>query len=153
MAELANSSNTSGHARFVQKDIAGTYAFRFSGFTVAYNIVYRLAGLGRMTIKEDGTIQGQQRSAITPLGGQTAQLKRSIYHLEGNIALENDGTGSAMIQFRLVTGSGVNVDGRFDVQVAGSPDRLWFLSAGSTLPDAADAPADEHVELEAIRID
>jgi len=151
MAQLAGSSDAG--SGFVQKDIAGAYAFRFSGFTVAYNIVYRLAGLGQMQIDENGTIRGEQRSAITPLGGQAARLNRSVYRLDGNIALESDGTGSAKICFRRVTGSGVDVDGHFDVQVAGGPGRLWFLSSGSTLPNASDAPADEHVELEAIRID
>jgi hypothetical protein len=153
MVELASSSNTSSSSGFVQKDMAGTYAYRFSGFTVAYNIVYRLAGLGQMQIDENGTIRGKQRSAITPLGGQAARLKRSIYRLDGKIALESDGTGSARIRFGLVTGDGVDVDGHFDVQVAGGPGRLWFLSSGSTLPNAADTPADEHVELEAIRLD
>ena len=152
MAESGDSSDTSGGG-FVQKDIAGTYAFRFSGFTVAYNIVNRLAGLGQMQIDENGTIRGEQRSAITPLGGQEARLKRSIYHLDGNIALESNGAGSARIHFKRVTGDGVDVDGCFYVQVAGGPGRLWFLSSGSTLPNAADAPADEHVELEAIRLD
>jgi hypothetical protein len=152
MVESAGLADNS-RERFVQKDIAGTYAFRFSGFTVALNIVYRLAGIGQMQIDDTGTIRGEQRSAITPLGGQNARLNRSVYRLDGKITLANDGTGSAKVRFGVVTGEGRDVTGNFDVQIAGRPDRLWFLSSGSTLPNASDDPVDEHVELEAIRMD
>jgi hypothetical protein len=36
--------------------------------------------------------------------------------------------------------------------VAGTTDRLWFISAGATLPTQNNIPADEIVTLEAIRM-
>jgi hypothetical protein len=137
---------------FSTRVIAGSYAYRFSGFTMASNVLYRLLGLGQFRIREDGTLVGRHRSSITALQGQGAKHQNGAYELEGRVTLENDGSGSARIHFTNISEPKLNLIGEFYVLVAGAPDRLWFISSGETLPSSGGIPADELVSLEAIRM-
>jgi hypothetical protein len=137
---------------FSTKVISGTYAFRFDGFTITSNILFRLLGLGQFRIDEDGTLVGRQRSSITALQGQGAKHQNGAYDLNGNVTLESDGTGSAKIKFTNTAGDGLDVIGDFYVVVAGTANRLWFISSGETLPSLGGVPADELVSLEAVRM-
>ncbi|MBV8335113.1 MAG: hypothetical protein JO358_06630 [Alphaproteobacteria bacterium] len=135
---------------FSQSDMAGRYAFRFSGFAMRNNILYHLSGVGTFEIDAQGKLtKGQQRSSITPLQGQAAGLATATFDLSGTITLKPDGTGDATIHFKEVT-SGVELDGHFFTIVAGAPDRLWLVSSGATVPPRA--PVDELVSGEAIRM-
>jgi hypothetical protein len=136
---------------FSAADIAGDYAFRFSGFTMVYNILYHLSGLGRFRIDAAGSVTGRQRASITPLQGQRAALQKGEYALDGRIAIDPDGIGAATIRFTKTSGEGRDVVGEFHVVVAGTPDRLWLTSAGATTPPSG-SPADELVSLEAVRM-
>jgi hypothetical protein len=68
------------------------------------------------------------------------------------VKLDRDGSGDAIISFTSTDGKGRNVDGTFFVQVAGTADRLWFVSSGATLPKSDGAEADEQVTVEAVRL-
>jgi hypothetical protein len=136
---------------FATRDLAGRFAFRFSGFTMRNNVPYRLAGVGQFLIDDQGALSGHQRSSITALQGQGAKLMTGNFALAGQITLQNDGTGSASIHFTATDGGGGDVDGEFFVVVAGTPDRLWLVSSGDALPHGG-APADELVDLEAVRM-
>jgi hypothetical protein len=117
-----------------------------------YNIRYNLVGVGLLQIQKNGKITGRHRSSLTPLQGQEAELKTGVYDLQGDIKLQSSGTGDATIHFKKVRGHGVDVDGNFFVQVAGSADRLWFISSGATLPNSNGIASDELVTLEAVRM-
>ena len=136
------------------RDLAGKFAFRFSGFSMKNNILYYLVGVGQFELDAEGKLSGEHRSSITALQGQNAKLEAGRYALTGEISL-NDGTGDAKIHFDDQTGQGLNLDGEFYVVAAGSADRLWLVSSRDTLPPPAGAvpgtPADELVTLEAIR--
>jgi hypothetical protein len=135
---------------FSTRVLAGVYAYRFSGFTMASNILYRLLGLGQFRIREDGTLVGHQRSSISALQG-SATHRTGAYDLNGHITMESDGTGSAEIRFTSTSVDGLDLVGKFYVLVAGTAERLWFISSGETLPSLG-IPADELVNLEAIRM-
>jgi hypothetical protein len=117
---------------------------------MASNVLFRLVGLGRFQINQQGHLTGHQKSSITALQGQAAKLQNGSYDLKGRVTLEGDGTGSAEISFTKTSGDGLNVNGTFNVLVAGTADRLWFVSAGGTVPPS-NMPADELVSLEAVR--
>jgi hypothetical protein len=135
---------------FSQSDIAGRYAFRFSGFTMRNNILYHLSGVGTLELDARGKLtKGQQRSSITPLQGQAAGLVAATFELSGTITLKPDGTGDAHIKF-VETTSTTQLDGHFYLLVAGSPDRLWLVSSGATVPPGT--PVDELMSGEAIRM-
>lgn len=136
---------------FSIQDLVGDFAFRFCGFTVANSLPYRLVGLGRFSILNDGTLIGMHRSAITVLRGAGAKLSPNTYSLKGNLELQSDGSGTAEIRFTPMTSHGQVLDGGFYVMVAGTADRLWFISSGATLPPSGEA-ADELVSLEAVRL-
>ena len=156
--------------RFSISDIEGSYAFRFSGFTMLNNILYHLSGLGNFDIvangRRRGRLTGRQRSSITPLQGQKASLEKATYDLSGTMTLGPDGTGDADVDFQETSGRKLDgyfrskLKGYFYVLVAGSPDRLWLVSSGATVlssgatvpPIPAGTPADELVNVEAIRI-
>ena len=84
------------------QDITGRYTYKFAGFAMVNNVLYSLLGLGQFTISSDGTLVGAQRSSITPLQGQSAELKRGTYNVQGRIQLDAAGTGigSATIHFQ-----------------------------------------------------
>jgi hypothetical protein len=117
-----------------------------------YNIRYNLVGVGLLEIQKNGKITGHHRSSLTPLQGQEAKLQTGAYDLKGDITFKSSGTGDATIRFKKVRGDGVDVDGKFFVQVAGSADRLWFISSGATLPNSNGIASDELVTLEAVRM-
>jgi hypothetical protein len=137
------------------RDLAGKFAFRFSGFTMKLNILYNLAGVGTFAIDEQGKLEGGQRSSLTALQGQKAKLERGEFRLDGNISLK-DGVGSAKILFINEDTEGDNVDGEFYVVAAGSADRLWLVSSHDEIPpkqgSGSGTRADELVSLEAIRM-
>jgi hypothetical protein len=146
-----NESSTGGTTRqFSVGDLAGTYAFRFSGNSIRSSVLFRLSGVGRFQISEQGKLTGQHRSSITALQGQGAKLTTAKFQLDGQVTLDSDGTGSANIRFRSTDAGSGDVDGDFHLVVAGAPDRIWFVSAGSKTPDGD--LADELVDMEAIRI-
>jgi hypothetical protein len=148
----ARASSGKAAPGFSQGDIEGRYAYHFSGNTMLLNIRYSLLGVGWLQIAKSGKAIGQQRASITPLQGQCAELRTAYYALVGQVTLHSDGTGEAVIRFTKTAGNGVDVNGNFFVQVAGTADRLWFISSGSTLPRSGNAPADEQVTVEAVRI-
>ena len=145
-------SGTNGDpSGFSVSDLAGSYAFRFDGFTMTNNILYSLRGLGQFELDQNGKLSGKHRSSITQLQGQDAALQTSVYTLKGQIKPDSNGM-VADINFTNAGGFGANVDGKFFVLVATNPHRLWFISSGATLPDSKNAPAVETVSIEAIRM-
>ena len=161
MVDLSDSGTaTSGKTSEGQstQDLVGAYTFRFSGFTMRNNILYRLAGVGQFSIDPTGKLVGSHRSSISAMQGQAAKIEAGNYALKGEISLNDDGvTGSAKIHYADLTGRGLNLDGEFYVVIAGSPDRLWFVSSADQIP-ALDPSlpailADELVSLEAVRIE
>jgi hypothetical protein len=133
-------------------DLVGRYAYRFNGFAMSNNILKYLVGVGQFHITKDGSLTGHHKSSITALAGQAAKLQTGDYDLSGTIELEAAGMGFASIDFKPGAGGGLEVVGKFYVQVAGKPDRLWFISAGETLPTRNSMDADELVTLEAVRM-
>ena len=137
---------------FTIDQLVGKYAYRFNGYVMAYNIRYYSVGVGLFEIHGHGQISGRHRSSLSPLQGQQACLTTGVYDLKGTIKVDRSGTGDAGIRFTKVSGEGQDVDGKFFVQVAGSADRLWFISSGATLPNSKGVEADELVTLEAVRM-
>lgn len=131
--------------------LAGTFAFRFSGYVMAQDRPFYLTGLGKFQVDANGNLTGAQRSAITPIQGQGASLATGAYDLKGTISVRNDGTGEASILFTKTSGSGRNVNGQFYVLLVGNVDRLWMISSGATVPETGEQ-ADELVDLEAVRV-
>jgi hypothetical protein len=139
-----------GASTFPIAKLAGTFAFRFHGFTMENAIMYFLAGVGRFQLDAQGNLTGDHRSSITALQGQGAALKQGAYQLAGSIAVQDDGTGTASITFTSADGQGRTLDGTFNLVVVDA-DHLWFVSSGETLPPSGQ-PADELVNLEAVRM-
>ena len=146
-------------------ELTGNYAYRFSGYAMQTSIRWYLVGVGVLTIERGGVISnGYHQFSLTPLEGQRAHLITGAYTVYGQIEVDSNGSGHASMSFRAAPGNrrendegenilkGRNVDGTFSVQVAGSPDRLWFISTGATLPDEDDKPTDELVTIEAVRM-
>jgi hypothetical protein len=134
---------------FSRSKIAGRYAFRFNGFTMANDRLYYLSGIGFLSLAKDGKLEGQQKSSITAIQGQGAALQHSSFKLKGTYTLRSDGTGTARIDFIAPSGE-INVTGDFDLLMAGTIDRFWLVSSGATAPGGA--PADELTSGEAIRV-
>jgi hypothetical protein len=135
------------------RDLAGKFAFRFSGFSMRNNILYNLAGVGAFTIEENGKLRGRHRSSLTALQGADAKLNAGHYALDGEVSLSKDGvTGYAKIFFKGETKTSLDLNGEFYLVAAGSTDRLWLVSSRDTIPaKGSGIPADELVSLEAIR--
>jgi hypothetical protein len=151
MTNTEASRDSESTRAFSLRDVAATYAFRFNGYTMLNNIRYFLLGVGKFKINSDGNISGNQQSSITSLQGQKASLETSSYDLTGIINLDEEGAGNAVIRFTKTEGNGLDVEGNFFVQVAGSAERLWFISSGASVSNSG-TPADELVTLEAIRM-
>ena len=117
------------------QDITGKYTYKFARFAMVNNVLYSLLGLGQFTISSDGTLVGAQRSSITPLQGQSAELKRGTYNVQGRIQLDAAGTGigSATIHFQNQDLQKPSLDGEFYLGIAGTGDCLWLISSGATL--------------------
>jgi hypothetical protein len=136
---------------FALANLAGRFAFRFAGFPVRNGIMYRLDGVGQFSLDNQGNLTGKQRSSITALQGQGAKLQIGAFSLNGTVTLDSDGTGSASIKFRATDGGTGDIDGEFFLVIAGTPDRLWLVSSGGTVPSSG-AQADELCTLEAVRM-
>jgi hypothetical protein len=133
------------------QDLAGRFAFRFSGFSMRNNILYNLVGVGQFEVDPEGKLLGAHRSSLSPLQGQRAQLYAGDYALNGDVSLSDDGvTGYARIFFKDKTEKGNDLHGEFYLAIGGSADRLWLVSSRAEMPHGI--PADELVSLEAIRI-
>ena len=147
----AGSASGPGASAFSIAKLAGTFAFRFSGFTMENAILYRLAGIGQFQLDDQGNLSGAHRSSITAMQGQGASLRKGVYDLEGRVTIDDKGIGSALIRFKTSDGKGQDLDGEFYVVVAGTTDRLWFVSSGAKLVKSGRV-ANELVDLEAVRI-
>jgi hypothetical protein len=131
--------------------LAGTFAFKFSGYTTAQARPFFLTGLGHFQIDASGNLTGVQQSAIMPIQGQDASLEVGAYQLKGTIKVGDDGTGQANILLKNTSGKGLDVEGQFYVLLAGNVDRLWLISSGGTVPQTGE-PANELVHIEAVRV-
>lgn len=131
--------------------LAGSYTYRFGGYSMPTARPYYLVGLGRFQVDSSGNLTGSHRSAIMPIQGQGAKLTNSTYQLSGTIGIREDRTGEASILFTKTEGGGLNVKGEFFVLLAEGVDRLWLISAGAVVPETGQA-AEELVTLEAIRV-
>jgi hypothetical protein len=131
--------------------LAGTFAFKFSGYAMAQSRPFFLTGLGRFQIDANGILTGAQRSAIMPIQGQDVKLATGAYQLKGTVNVRSDGSGEARILFTNTGVGGLNVDGQFYVLLAGNVDRLWLISSGGVVPETG-VPATELVNLEAVRV-
>jgi len=143
---------------FSAASLAGTYAFRFSGFSMLAlspppppPVPYYLVGVGLITLRRDGTLVGQQTSSTTPMAGNQAAILVCNYTLDGTVAVNPNGTGTASITFTPSSSSSdcAQEEGTFSLVVAGS-NSIWLISTGATLPDGSSA--DEVVQIEAVRI-
>lgn len=135
----------------------GTYAYRFSGASMADGAPYHLVGVGRMRLK-GGRITGLHRSAIMPLKGQEAALTHTVFALSGQVRPEKDGFIPVTITFTCTaaTSNGAKLPveqvltGTFDF-VPGGADRYWLIGSGArnkTLRTwAAEAVSGEAVRL------
>ena len=129
--------------------IAGTFAFRFSGFSVDGNDEqYYLVGVGIMQLHNDGSVSGSQRSTITKLVGSGCKLQRSHDTMAGTYQFAADGTGAATITFTSVDQV---LEGTFDF-VRVDADRFWMISSGARIMSSEGILADEVVSGEAVRM-
>jgi hypothetical protein len=135
---------------FATSDIAGTFAYRFSGFTMKQERQWWLTGVGRFDIDAKGKLTGAHSSAIMVLKGSDAEVRKGEYSLDGTITMKGDGSGNAEILFTKTRGGGLDVRGWFSVMLGGDKDHLWFISAGA-VSDSGEA-AHESVTLEAVRL-
>ena len=112
-------------------DIAGRYAFRFSGFNNTNPDPMYLGGLGsfdlRSTSPAAGEISGKQNFAKMLLIGQSPQAEMGVFDIRGEYTLNADGTGSASITFK---NDAKQLLGQYKLIVAGAPDRFWLISDG-----------------------
>lgn len=107
--------------RATRVDLAGTYAFRFSGYSMANDVPYYLVGIGRFTLDQEGGLAGSQKSSITQVFGQGASIATAAYVLSGSWTMDDDATeGTAQIQF---TSSTQNMTGTFENRVG----RPWTI--------------------------
>jgi hypothetical protein len=133
------------------RDLTGEFAFKFNGSAIVLNVLWHVFGVGHFEIKPDGGIIGRHRSSISPVQGQAAQIINAAYSLDGNCYLDS-GEISASINFTKTSGKGRNVKAKFYVQVAGTTDRLWFITSNATLLPDETTLVDEFVTLEAVRM-
>jgi hypothetical protein len=145
---------------FATSDVAGVFAYRFSGFANKQDDPWWLTGIGRLEIAPNGDVTGWHRSAIMRIDGMGPEVMNSHFVLEGTITMQKDGSGTASILFRNMSG-GLNVQGAFFVMVGGDVNRLWMISAGAVVPGTPagagaaaipERPAHESVTLEAVRL-
>ena len=135
----------------------GSYAYRFSGASMADGAPYHLVGVGRMRVKA-GRITGLHRSAIMPLKGQEAALTHTIFSLSGQAKPEKDGFTPVIITFTCTAAASNGVKlpveqvltGTFDF-VSGGVDRHWLIGSGAR-NKTLKAWAAEAVSGEAVRI-
>jgi hypothetical protein len=133
----------------------GTYAYRFSGYAMDTNgTPYRLVGVGKLNFFKDGTLSGQQSSAVTELQGFDHKVQPAVYELSGTHNPGNGLIGEANVTFL----SPMQILKSTFAFVEAGPDRLWLISTGSTRttsggePLPSSVPADELVTGEAVRV-
>ena len=140
--------------------VAGSFAYRFSGYAMKQDRPWYLTGVGRFDIDPDGNLTGTHRSAVMPIQGFSMALEWGDYALKGTMTVRSDGCGDANIVFTLTSGKGRDVRGEFFVILAGDTDHLWFTcKADEVLPKEGEPPgkdednaAKESVMLEAVRV-
>jgi len=134
--------------------IGGTYTFRFGGFARGPDErPYHIVGVGQLKLTAGGKLVGAHRSTIAALSGKgPATLQHSIYALTGDYAVRSDGSATTTVFFHRGGDPNVppNLMDRFEIVMAGGPDRLWFVSTGPQLWPSG-APVDELVSVEVIR--
>ena len=134
---------------FSNRTITGTFAYRFSGFSMDDNgNPYRLTGIGIFDLDAGGKLTGSQTSSLTAIKGMGAKHLHASYTLDGTYQIKSDGTGTALIDFTPQTPGSSALKGYFDLMVPGK-DKFWFISTKEVLPNGSEA--DEVVEGEAIR--
>jgi hypothetical protein len=129
----------------------GRYSFRFGGYAMSRAIPHHVTGVGWMQLSA-GTIKGEHVSAITRLSGSDAAFENNRYKLEGTL-VEKDNFGLAQIRFSeddSVMERQI-LDAAFHLVPAGA-DRFWLVSTSTRIVSAGNAPADELVSGEAVRI-
>ena len=155
MAKKSQRARAVARKRFGTPDIAGTFAYRFSGYAIVQSQSWWLTGVGRFDIDADGILEGAHHSAIMALKGAQANVSNSGYKLKGDITMKSDGSGNATIEFTNTTGTGLNLRAEFHVMLGGDTDHLWFISGNAEVPgvdNKPDRPAHESVTLEAVRL-
>src|SRR2546421_9088341 len=85
---LAGATRTAT-AGITTSSLAGTWAFKFSGYVTYQVRPWWLTGLGKFTISTDGKLKGEQRSAIMPIQGQEIELEPESWRLKGTILVGN----------------------------------------------------------------
>lgn len=124
--------------------LCGDWAYRFNGFSIFMTTPCYLVGMGVLTLKADGTVEGEQTASLTPLTGSGQAIKHRKLKVTGTYS--NNGVwGSSQLTF--VT-SDENEVGTFDI-IHVDPDRFWMISTGAHI---GESPADEVNSGEAIRI-
>jgi hypothetical protein len=151
MTNGPSSQHLAASAGLAPPALAGAFAFKFSGYENAQGRPFFLTGLGHFQIDARGNLTGTHRSSIMPIQGQDVKLETAEYRLTGTINIGDDGIGTASILFTNISGVGLDVDGTFNVQAAGV-DRLWLISSGGTALSTPSQPANELVQLEAVRV-
>jgi hypothetical protein len=135
----------------------GRYSFRFAGYAMSRAIPHHLVGIGWMQLgpgasPEEQAIGGEHVAAITRLEGSDAAFESTRYTMTGKL-IEKDGFGLASIVF---TEHGAAMDKQileagFQLVPAGD-GRIWLISSSTRIVSSGNAPADELVSGEAVRI-
>src|ERR1700757_5441195 len=99
MARPAHNSTSSLGGAGQPNRLAGSFAFRFSGFTMpAGGVLHYIVGLGLMTLKADGTLEGSQRASTTALQGEAQTQQSGTFELSGAYGVDGDLSGHATIK-------------------------------------------------------
>jgi hypothetical protein len=137
-------------------ELAGTFSYRFNGYAMTQDRPFYLLGVGQLSLDAQGKITGDHQSATTAIEGQEATVMTGEYTLYGQMTLSKNGAGLAEIFFTKKAGEGLNVLGKFFVQVAGNVDHFWMISSKAfTFKLTTGQFGDEAVELaslEAVRL-
>jgi hypothetical protein len=136
--------------------LAGSFGYRFNGYTMAQDRPFYLLGIGHLSIDREGKITGDHQSSITAIEGEDATVMSGEYTLWGRMTITSNGVGQADIFFTRKDGQGKNVLGEFFVQVAGTVDRFWMISRKALTFDLGQGQfgneAVELASLEAVRM-
>jgi hypothetical protein len=137
--------------------IGGRYTYRFSGFARVptggtEDRPNHIIGVGHFELTAQGKLVGGQWSTIAPLSGPgPSSLWNAYYALVGDYTVRPDGSATTTVFFhRDSPRTPPAMVDRFEIVMAGGPDRLWLISTGPRfLP--GNTPVDELVSVEAIR--
>ena len=135
----------------------GWYSFRFGGYAMSRAIPHHVVGIGRMRLATDAAtgkqaVTGDHVSAISRLAGSDAAFDNNRYTMVGTLA-EIGGYGVAQIRFSedSTTMDPQVLDARFHLLPAGD-GRIWLISTSTRSVSSGNAPADEVISGEAVRI-